>query len=232
MSSIRYLFFDLDHTIWDFEANSIATLEELYHYAALAGKGISDFNDFNIVYHEINDRLWDQFRKGHMSREDLRWKRMWQTLLKYNIYDVELAKSMSEKYLEILPTKNSIFPYSTEVLQYCKDKNYELHLITNGFEQTQLQKLKNSKLDIYFDQMITSEKAMIMKPHPGIFEYAFAQTGAECGNSIMIGDALGIDILGAMQVGMAQIYFNPKKIPHTENPTYEITCLSEIKNIL
>ena len=232
MSAIQYLFFDLDHTIWDFEANSVSTLQELYHVSALAEKGVHDFENFNFVYHEINDRLWDSFRKGILSREDLRWKRMWQTLLHYNIYDVPLAKMMSEKYLEILPTKNNIFPYSIEVLQYCKDKNYELHLITNGFELTQIQKLKNSNLDTFFDQMITSEKAMSMKPHPGIFEYAFAQTGASSHNSIMIGDALDVDILGAQQVGMQQIYFNPKKISHNENPTYEINCLSEIKRIL
>lgn len=232
MRDIQFLFFDLDHTLWDFETNSVATLRDLHQHAQLAEKGIHSFDDFNEVYHQINDKLWDQFRKGEMSREDLRWKRMWQTLLHYQIYDTELAKSMSEKYLELLPTKNNIFPYTIEVLEYCKDKNYELHLITNGFELTQNQKLKNANLDTYFSKMITSEQAMTMKPHAGIFEYAFQQTGATPRNSIMIGDALEIDILGAMKVGMPQIYFNPKKIPHSEMPTFEISCLSEIKNIL
>lgn len=232
MSEVKYLFFDLDHTLWDFEANSIATLSRLYNETALQQKGVESFDDFNTVYHEINDKLWEQFRNGLMSREDLRWKRMWKTLLHYNVYDTDLAKEMSEKYLEILPTQNTVFPYATEVLQYCKDKNYELHLITNGFELTQIQKLKNSNLDVFFDKMITSEKAMSMKPHNGIFEYAFTETGAASHNSIMIGDALDIDILGAMNVGMAQIFFNPKKISHEQKPTFEINCLSEIKNIL
>lgn len=232
MSGIQYLFFDLDHTLWDFESNSVETLRELHHHTDLAAKGINDFEDFNQVYHAINDRLWDSFRKGELSRADLRWKRMWQTLLHYQIYDVALAKEMSERYLEILPTKNNVFPYSLDVLQYCRDKHYELHLITNGFELTQIQKLRHAGLDTYFDKMITSEKALSMKPHPGIFEYAFAQTGAQKHNSLMIGDALYVDILGARQVGMAQVYFNPKKIPHNEKPTYEISCLSELKNIL
>ncbi|MBK7691098.1 MAG: noncanonical pyrimidine nucleotidase, YjjG family [Bacteroidetes bacterium] len=232
MSAIKYLFFDLDHTLWDFETNSVSTLSDLHKESQLDEKGIPSFDDFNAVYHSINDRLWEEFRKGLLSREDLRWKRMWQTLLHYGIYDVPLAKEMSEKYLEILPTKNSVFPYTVEVLQYCKDKKYEMHLITNGFELTQNQKLKNANLDVFFDKMITSEQAMSMKPHAGIFEYAFNQTGATCHNSLMIGDALEIDIAGAMNVGMSQIFFNPKKIPHNHQPTYEIHCLSEIKTIL
>ncbi len=232
MAEIKYLFFDIDHTLWDFETNSISTLNDLYNEAGLSEKGIHSFDDFNEVYHTINDKLWESFRNGLINREDLRWKRMWQTLLHYNIYNVPLAKEMSERYLEILPTKNMVFPFATDILQYCKNKSYELHLITNGFELTQVQKLKNSNLDIYFDKMITSEKAMSMKPHAGIFEYAFARTGAENHNSMMIGDALDVDILGAMNMGMAQIFFNPKKISHNEKPTYEINCLSEIKTIL
>mgnify|MGYP000851730247 FL=1 len=232
MSAIKYLFFDLDHTLWDFETNSVDTLNDLHKASALEEKGITSFEDFNTVYHTINDRLWNDFRMGLMSREDLRWKRMWQTLLHYGIYNVPLAKEMSEKYLEILPTKNSVFPYTMEVLQYCKNKNYEMHLITNGFELTQNQKLKNAQLDGFFEKMITSEQAMIMKPHAGIFEYAFKQTGASSHNSMMIGDALEIDIAGAMNVGMSQIFFNPKKIQHNHQPTYEIHCLSEIKKIL
>jgi putative hydrolase of the HAD superfamily len=232
MAELKYLFFDLDHTLWDFEQNSIAALHDLYEHENLSAKGVHAFDDFNQVYHHINDQLWEQFRQGSLSREALRWKRMWQTLLHYDIYDVPLAKVMSEKYLEILPTKNLLFPHTIDMLAYCKDQQYDIHLITNGFELTQHQKLKNAQIDHFFDKMITSEQAMCMKPHKGIFDFALAQTGAEIHNSIMIGDALDIDILGAQQVGMAQVYFNPKKITHDQSPTYEIHCLSELKNIL
>lgn len=228
----HYLFFDLDHTLWDFETNSIASLNDLYEEAQLKDKGILDFNDFNLVYHQINDTLWDRFRKGLLSRQDLRWKRMWQTLLHYNINDEKLAVFMSERYLEILPTKNAVFPYAHELLDFCKEQSYQLHLITNGFEQTQLLKLKNSGMDGYFDKMITSEQAMTMKPNKEIFEYAFQQTGAHAKNSLMIGDALDVDILGAHNVGMDSVYFNPHRDDHVGNPTYEIHCLSELKPIL
>jgi putative hydrolase of the HAD superfamily len=231
MTPYKFLFFDLDHTLWDFEKNSIHTLKDMYDETNLSSKGIEAFDDFNLVYHEVNDVMWAKFRKGALSREDLRWKRMWQTLLHYKINDEKLAKDMSARYLEILPTKNAVFPYALDVLDYCKEKNYQMHLITNGFEETQKQKLRNAAMESYFDKMITSEQAMSMKPHKEIFEYAFAQTGAHASNSIMVGDALDIDVLGAKNVGMHQVYFNPHKHQHEDDPTYEISCLSELKNI-
>jgi putative hydrolase of the HAD superfamily len=232
MNKYHFLFFDLDHTLWDFETNSIHTLDVLYTEFELANKGVSTFDDFNSVYHEINDKLWARFRNGQLSREDLRWKRMWQTLVHYRVNDIALAKQMSERYLDVLPTQNNLFPYAIEVLAYCQEKNYELHLITNGFELTQHQKLRHANIDIYFDRMITSEEAMSMKPQKEIFEYAMRETGANAGNSLMIGDALDIDILGAQRVGMDQVYFNPNEIAHAEKPTYEISSLIEMKEIV
>mgnify|MGYP000911671207 CR=1 FL=1 len=232
MSKYSHLFFDLDHTLWDFEKNSIATLNELFYEVKLDEKGIEDFNDFNKVYHDINDKLWARFRSGALSREDLRWKRMWQTLINYKINDEKLAKQMSERYLEILPTQTHIFPNCIEILDYCQSKNYELHLITNGFELTQKQKLKNSLLDKYFDKIITSEQAMSMKPHKEIFEFAMKETNAFAKQSLMIGDALDIDVLGAQNVGMDQVYFNPNKIEHEGNPTYEIENLIDLYHIV
>jgi putative hydrolase of the HAD superfamily len=226
------LFFDLDHTLWDFETNSVDTLHDLYLEMGLKEKGIDDFNDFNLVYHEINDKLWDRFRKGQLSRQDLRWKRMFQTLIHYRMYNEELAVQMSERYLEILPTKNNVFPHAIELLAFCSEREYPMHLITNGFEETQKMKLRNAGMDIYFQHLITSEQAMTMKPHKEIFEYAFRVTGAEAATSLMIGDALDVDILGAQQVGMDAVYFNPKKINHQENPTFEIHSLEELIKIL
>lgn len=228
----HYLFYDLDHTLWDFEANSVETLRDLYQETGLQERGISDFNDFNQVYHEINDKLWDRFRKGFLTRQDLRWKRMFQTLVHYRISDEKLAVLMSERYLDILPTKTHVFPHALELLTFCKNKGYEMHLITNGFEETQKMKLRNSGMDVFFDQMITSEQAMSMKPNKEIFEFAFQQTGANAQNSLMIGDALDVDILGAMQVGMDSVFFNPKRAPHNDEPTYEIHSLSELIPIL
>ncbi|HNB82324.1 MAG TPA: YjjG family noncanonical pyrimidine nucleotidase [Chitinophagaceae bacterium] len=232
MKKYTHLFFDLDHTLWDFEQNSVASLQILYNEAELHQKGIPSFEEFNLIYHEINDRLWDRFRKGFMSREDLRWKRMWQTLVHFRVLNEGLARQMSERYLDILPTQRLVFPNCFQMLDYCKNKQYEMHLITNGFEQTQWMKLKNAGLDSYFNEMITSERAMSMKPQKEIFEYALRETGASASSSLMIGDALDIDILGASTIGMHQVYFNPHEKPHSENPTYEINDLIQLTQIL
>jgi putative hydrolase of the HAD superfamily len=232
MNRYTHLFFDLDHTLWDFDKNSETTLHQLYLEAELEKLGAEPFAQFTVVYHQINDKLWDRFRKGFLSREDLRWKRMWQTLVHYKINNEKLAKEMSERYLEILPTQTNIFPHCKEMLQYCVDKNYSMHLITNGFEQTQKLKLRHAGIDTYFETMITSEQAMSMKPNKEIFEFALQHTRAKVSQSLMIGDALDVDILGAKNVGMDQVYFNPHQIPHTQHPTYEIHTLQNMFSIV
>ncbi len=228
----EYLFFDIDHTLWDFEKNSYETLQDLYQQLHLNELGIPTFIEFEAVYHQINATMWERFRKGFMTRNDLRWKRMWQTLLHFNIYNTELAKEMSDLYLKILPTKKELFPHAKSTLDYCKQKGYQMHLITNGFEATQIQKLKNASIEHYFDELITSEMAMSIKPQKAIFDFALKKTNASVEKSLMIGDALEIDIQGAMNVGMSQVFFNPTGIQHSFKPTYEIHCLADLKNFL
>lgn len=228
-----HLFFDLDHTLWDFETNSRATLHDLFHELELHQKATPDFEHFHSTYHHYNDMFWDRFRKGHINREELRWKRMWRTLVDYKITDEKLAMSMSERYLEILPTKTNLFPDCKELLDYLKDKSYPMHLITNGFEKTQHQKMSNSGISHYFTEVITSEQAGIMKPHLAIFEYALNKAGTKADQSIMVGDTLEVDILGAKEAGMDTAYFNPS-VPHSEKikPTYVLKGLADLMQIL
>ncbi|MEJ0106651.1 MAG: alpha/beta fold hydrolase [Bacteroidota bacterium] len=136
-SKYKHLFFDLDHTLWDFEANAKATLEDLYEILDLKEKGIHDFDLFYKNYLDHNERLWERYRNGHIKQEDLRIKRMRQSLLDFKIADEQLAQAMSIKFLERLPTRTILFPFTKEILTYLRGKGYELHLITNGFEKTQ-----------------------------------------------------------------------------------------------
>ncbi len=232
MSTYKHLFFDLDHTLWDFESNSSVTLQQLYHDFKLMESGIEDFEQFRSTYEMHNERFWERFRKGFIRREDLRWKRMWHTLLDFKIADNELAHKLSEVYLSLLPQQGRLMPFALEILDYCVAKNYQIHLITNGFEVTQWQKMRTSGIDHYFKQVITSESSNSMKPMPAIFEYAIKATGASISESIMIGDTLEADVLGAQSYGMDQVYYNVRKLPHQEKPTYEISCLSELKQLL
>ena len=232
-NTYEQLFFDLDHTIWDFDTNSEATLLDLFHELKLNELATGDFNHFHKTYHHHNEIYWDRFRKGFINREELRWKRMWRTLVDFKITDETLAKQMSERYLDILPTKTNLFPHCIELLEYLTEKKYPMHLITNGFEKTQYQKIKNSGIDRFFTHMVTSEQAGIMKPHAAIFEYALNLTKSTAEKCIMIGDTLEVDILGAKNMGMDTVYFNPAK-PHNDKviPTYVIGSLNELKTIL
>ena len=228
----KHLFFDLDHTLWDFDKNSEQTLRRLYAEYDLPSRGITDFDAFLAQYIIHNDRLWDRFRKGFIKRDELRWKRMWLALLDFKIGDTSLAHELSTAYLEILPTQGALIPGAKELLEHCKEKNYEIHMITNGFETTQWLKMQYSGIRPYFTHVITSEKSNSLKPHPEIFEYALRTTGALAEHSIMIGDALDIDILGALNAGWDQVYFNPLKKAHEKTPTYEVSELKHLMEIL
>lgn len=227
----KHVFFDLDHTLWDFERNSRDTMWQLYRRFDLATYGVKDFDAFYEVYSGHNEKLWARFRKGFIKREELRWKRMWHTLLDFKIGNTRIANELSSAYLEILPTQKFLVADAQEVVAYCAEK-YTLHIITNGFETTQKQKLYNCGLSAYFKHIITSEKSNSIKPQREIFQFAQSNAGAADGECIMIGDALDIDILGAMNAGWDSIYYNPGKIPHTQHPTHEIDALKALMHIL
>ena len=227
----RHLFFDLDHTLWDFEANARATLEELYHSLQLEQRGVNDFNLFHKNYLIHNEKLWEKYRKGFIKQEELRTKRMSLALLDFKIADEALTKEMGVRFLDLLPTRTILFPYAKEILKYLAGKNYELHLITNGFEKTQHSKLKHSGLDEFFKEVITSEGSNSLKPNKEIFDYALARSGATKEQSIMLGDSIEVDIIGAKEYGMDQVYINHLGVEPSIKPTYTVTTLKELEEI-
>ena len=227
----KHLFFDLDHTLWDFDTNSREALLDIYHSLSLADAGVYDFDLFHKLYLGHNERLWDRYRKGLMKVDELRWKRMAITLLEFKIGNDALAHEMGIRFLEILPTKKAVFPHTIEILNYLTKKNYQLHLITNGFEKTQHHKLKTSGIDIFFREVITSEGSNSLKPHPEIFDFALMKTGAEKKESIMIGDTPDVDILGAREAGIDQVYVNHTGSKEPVNATYTVNSLMELKGI-
>lgn len=227
----HHLFFDLDHTLWDFESNSRLTLEELYSRYDLKSLGVHDFDEFHRQYIIYNEKLWEKYRNGFMKVEELRWKRMWLTLLEFKIANEELSREMGILFLERLPTRNILFPYTREILDYLVSKNYHLHLITNGFEKTQHNKLQNARLENYFENVITSEASNSLKPHKEIFDYAIMKTGARKDESIMLGDSIEVDVLGAMNAGIDQVYVNHLGIEPEIRPTYTVRSLKELENI-
>ena len=230
-SKYKHLFFDLDHTLWDFELNAGETLSDIYILNKLEERGVNDFDLFIKQYCFHNDRLWERYTRGHIKQEELRWKRMWLTLLEFKIADEPLAKKMSVEFLDRLPFKKNVFPYTIEILEYLRHKNYVLHLITNGFEAIQQSKLQTSKLEKYFAEVITSETSMSLKPNKEIFEFAMARAKANVEESIMIGDNLEADIQGGMNAGMDTVFVNHLRKKHTMKPSFEIFHLQELENI-
>lgn len=226
------LFFDLDHTLWDFELNSKETMLELYTNHNIAALGITDFDAFFTIYTAHNHRLWDRYAKGFIKQEELRWKRIYLSLLDFKIANETLSKAMSVEFLQILPTKKKLFPHTIEILNYLREKEYKMHLITNGFESVQFQKIKNAQIEKYFTKVITSEASNSLKPNKEIFEYALKTTNATLSESIMIGDNETADIQGGINMGMDTVFVNHLNIAPTLPATYTITHLKELEEIL
>jgi putative hydrolase of the HAD superfamily len=227
----KHLFFDLDHTLWDFDANAKLTLHDLYDTLKLEERGVHDFDLFYRNYLAHNTMLWARYRNGFIKQAELRVKRMRLSLLDFKIGDEALAEAMSSRFLEMLPTRNVLFPYAIEILQYLSNKNYRLHLITNGFEEVQHHKINNSRISHYFNKVITSEGSNSLKPNKEIFEFALAATKANLKESIMLGDDLEADIIGASNAGMDQVFINHVEAVPDFKPTYMVKSLKELEDI-
>lgn len=227
----KHLFFDLDHTLWDFETNAKNTLLHLYNNKELKAKGINDFDSFYKQYLHHNDRLWERYRNGFITQQDLRYKRMFLTLLDFKVVNEALTKQLATEFLELLPLGGALFPYTKEILDYLTHKGYQLHLITNGFEDVQYRKLDCAGLRHYFNAVITSEAANSLKPHKEIFDYALQCTGAVIDESIMIGDNIEADILGARNAGWEQVFVNHINEKTDVKPTYIVEKLIELEQI-
>lgn len=228
----KHLFFDLDHTLWDFDANSKLSLQKIYDELELKEKGVHDFERFYRSYLHHNNVLWDRYRKKQMKQEELRWRRMWRTLLDFKIGSEKLAREIAVLYLNDLPKRNILFPDTIEVLTYLKEAGYQLHVITNGFDEVQHSKINNSGLTGYFTEVITSQGANCLKPDKEIFEYALQKAGAEPESSIMLGDNIEVDIRGAMNAGLDQVHVNHTREATDVSPTYTVYSLAEIRDIL
>ena len=231
MKTYQHLFFDLDHTIWDFETNAKETLHDLYKIHELHQKGVTSFDEFFSNYSIHNHKLWDRYTKGFIKQDELKWKRMYLALLDFKIANQDLANQLSEGFVKILPTKTNLFAYSVEILTYLKSKNYQLHLITNGFEEIQHNKLKNTQLTHFFDEVVTSQGSNSLKPNKDIFEFALNTANATTDNSIMLGDNIDADIEGAINAGLDTVYVNHINDEKYTRATHTIFHLQELEQI-
>jgi putative hydrolase of the HAD superfamily len=232
MQKYKHLFFDLDHTLWDFDTNAKLTLEDIFSTYQLHETIKVDFDAFYKKYLHHNKLLWERYQNGYITAEELKWKRMWRTLMDFKVANEALSKQLSVSFLEILPTKTTVFPYTNEILHYLHNKSYKMHLITNGFAKTQKSKIKNSNIDHFFTHIITSEESNSMKPEKEIFDFAINVSSAKLEESIMIGDNPDADIKGALNYGMDCIFVQHVDTECTFSPTHTITHLQQLESIL
>lgn len=230
MKTYEHIFFDLDHTLWDFSANCAETLTDLYERHQLSSLNIP-LPDFIKYYREINDRMWDDLHKGKVTIEEIRNLRFSQTFNLLGLDASLVPAGMDEQFIALCPTKSNVFPHTHAILDYLSEK-YVLHILTNGFRETQHIKLKSAGIDHYFQHVIHADESGHMKPDKRMFDYALKTTGIEVHQCIMIGDDLYADVLGAKNVGMDHVFVNRYKTVHNELLTYEIDCLSTLKTFL
>lgn len=221
------VFFDLDHTLWDFEKNSALTFEKI-----LPLHGIKvPLTDFLAVYVPANLVFWRLYREEKITKTELRYQRLKSVFdrLAYEVSDATI-NNLAEQYIDQLSDHTHLFPDTLEILDYLKPK-YKLHIITNGFQEIQTKKLVNSGIAHYFDHVIDSEMAGVKKPNPIIFELALRKANVPASSAIMIGDSLEADILGAAKAGLHALHFAANgETEHQHSPM--IKELREIKTYL
>ena len=227
----KHLFFDLDHTIWDFDKNAEETLHELYHTYQLRDLGLHSPDRFIEVYTQNNHQLWADYHVGKITKQKLRETRFSKTFLDLGLSPELIPERFEDDYVTICPSKTNLFPKAHETLCYLKER-YSLHLISNGFKESTEQKVNNNGLDIYFENVVISEVVGFNKPDRAIFNHALTIANAGIAESIMIGDSIEADIRGAQDYGMKAIYFNPERKEKPEDVQQEINCLSELMILL
>ncbi|MDR5591739.1 YjjG family noncanonical pyrimidine nucleotidase [Christiangramia sp. SM2212] len=227
LNNIEHVFFDLDHTLWDFDRNSALAFKEVFEKQKIE----LDIEKFLEVYIPINFKYWELYRNDSVTKEALRYGRLKESFdtLKFETQDTTI-NLIADDYIEYLPNNNHLLEGSIEILDKLK-QDYKLHIITNGFEEVQHKKMRNSSILDYFETVTTSEEAGVKKPHPLIFEKAIAKSGANKSNSVMIGDNLEADIIGAHQFGLHVIYldYNGQSV---QNQYPQIQKLKELLNYL
>jgi putative hydrolase of the HAD superfamily len=225
-TKITDIFFDLDHTLWDFDRNSELAFDKIFREKHPQ----IDTKKFIEIYAPINQACWKLYQVDKISHDELRYKRLKDSFdtLSYSISDDSIHQ-MSFDYITFLPENNILFDGAIEILE-CLNTNYKLHIITNGFAEVQYKKLKNSGIEDYFNTVTNSEMAGVKKPHPCIFEYAVKVAKTSKEKSVMIGDCIDADVRGAIEFGMEAIYFNEKKVA-ISNEIRQINQLIELKNI-
>lgn len=232
MKNVRHIFFDLDNTLWDHRKNAYLTIKELFSQQKISEQYNIDFELFHDAYHEINEKLWEQIRDGEIDKEYLRKYRFYNTFLRFEVDNQDLADYFEHHFLDEILKYNELVPGAADLLDYLEAKEYKMHIISNGFQEVTERKCILSGIADYFETITSADSVGVRKPRPEIFQYSLDLARAEKSESILIGDDWIADVKGAQRFGIDVIFFDV----YNDNPQEEnlkiIKHLSQVKEYL
>ncbi|MBT3240312.1 MAG: noncanonical pyrimidine nucleotidase, YjjG family [Chloroflexi bacterium] len=227
MKKYSWLFFDADGTLYDFEKTELIAFQKTFNLI-----GHPYHPDFLKKYHQINNQLWADFEAGKISLEDLKNNRF---NLFFDSLDLKIAPDeFSHHFIEHLAEGHYLLKDAEELIKFLS-KDYRLLLLTNGLKEVQRRRFSGSTIIDFFEEIIVSGEVGVAKPGSEIFDLAFAAVGnPQKARVLMVGDSLSSDIAGGLGYGIDTCWFNPNKSINIKDfePTYEISNLHQLKNIL
>lgn len=209
LSRVKHIFFDLDHTLWDFEQNARICLTEIFHDHRIAALGVTDFDLFFSIFSEVNRQFWYLLDTQQITHQELRRERFKATLDKCAVtISVEQSEAMNAQFLALLPKQSQLMPYTLQLLTTLHP-HFHLHVLSNGFELVQRQKMASGGILDFFQHVITNDVAQAHKPSPAMFDFALSRIQSTPEEALMVGDNWVADIEGAIQMGIPAIHYDP-----------------------
>ena len=229
---IQHIFFDLDNTLWDHRKNAYLTLKEIFKREDITEKFNIGFEEFHTEYFTINEKLWAQIRDGEIDKEYLRKHRFYDAFLFFGVDDFELSQVFEYQFLDEILNYNDLVPGAFEILEYLSAKNYDLHILSNGFQEVTHKKCELSGIKNYFKTITSADEINIRKPHPEVYDYALKKANAQKENSIMIGDDWIADVEGGKAFGLEVVFLDVFNDNYEAENVKVIKKLKELETIL
>lgn len=230
MNPRRHIFFDLDHTLWDFERNALECISELIDEYKHHFDNECDPDSFFNIYSKINRELWDAYERKEIEMEAVRKGRWERAFSAVNIGPGKWMQEFGNAYVERCPTKPHLMDGTHELLS-ALSVEFDLGIISNGLSSNQFTKLNNAGIDRFFKDVVTVDMVGHPKPDKRMFDFALQRCNAEARHSMYIGDTYESDVRGSLQAGLSAIYFNPHDQPNPLGVT-EVKHLGEIPHVL
>ena len=229
---IQHIFFDLDNTLWDHRKNAYLTLKEIFKREDITEKFNIGFEEFHTEYFTINEKLWAQIRDGEIDKEYLRKHRFYDAFLFFGVDDFELSQVFEHQFLDEILNYNDLVPGAFEILEYLSAKNYDLHILSNGFQEVTHKKCELSGIKNYFKTITSADEINIRKPHPEVYDYALKKASAQKENSMMIGDDWIADVEGGKAFGLEVVFLDVFNDNYEAENVKVIKKLKELESIL